>query len=248
MFVPVEFQNMRSRCPSELKKLLEKLSIPIPDWNGDEYRIYEKLDTELERKICDSMKSESIIEGYTSLLKLGGVDYDFSELDSELLDKIISNGDKILNAVREANKKYELWKAERGNGLPALERIEALDVKVFDLPFDDISFNLRTAKALLKRDKPEIGNVRAYISDCIIKLETKREIPFEDISELLRKVSMPLHDGKERTICLKIKKRIQPTDKKFSPEPPKPAFDVSEAEDALKILLQVNDITKKIAR
>jgi len=108
MFVPVEFQNMRSRCPSELKKLLEKLSIPIPDWNGDEYRIYEKLDTELERKICALMKSSSIIEGYTKLLKLGGIGYDFSELDSELLRKIIANGDKILRGLENLPKFVEV--------------------------------------------------------------------------------------------------------------------------------------------
>ena len=39
MFVAVEFQNMRSRCPSELENLLKKLSISKPDWSGDEYRI-----------------------------------------------------------------------------------------------------------------------------------------------------------------------------------------------------------------
>ena len=50
MFVAVEFQNMRSRCLSELKKLLENLSIPIPDWSGDEYRIYEKLDNDITKK------------------------------------------------------------------------------------------------------------------------------------------------------------------------------------------------------
>ena len=59
---------------------------------------------------------------------------------------------------------------------------------------------------------------------------------------------MPLHDGKERTICLKIKKRIQLTEKKIPSAPQEPPFTDSEAEDALKILLKVNDITKKIAR
>ncbi len=52
MFVAAEFQNMRSRCSSELEKLLEKPSISIPDWSGDEYRIYEKLDDDITKKNC----------------------------------------------------------------------------------------------------------------------------------------------------------------------------------------------------
>lgn len=247
MFVAAEFQSMRRLCPSELEKLLDELSISV-DRSDDEYRTYEKIDALITKKICDLMKSESIFDGYTNLLQLGDIPYDYSELDSELLDKIVSNGDKILAAVREANYEYDLWQTEWGNVSLAPERNEVLSVDAFDLPFDDISFNLRTAKALLKKDKPEIGNARAYISDCLSKLETKSEIPVEDICELLRKVAMPLHDGKERTICLKIKKRIQLTEKEIPPAPPKPAFTDSEAEDALKILLKVNDITKKIAR
>ena len=247
MFVAAEFQSMRRLCLPELEKLLRLLSISVPDWSSDEYRIYEKIDTELERKICALMKSSSIIEGYTKFLKLGGVDYDFSELDSELLDKIISNGDKILATVREGNDKYNAWQNEWGNVSRAPERNEVLSVDAFDLPLDEIIFNLKTAKAFLKRGS-QIGNAHAYISDCLSKLEPKSEIPVEDICELLRKIAMPLHDGKERTICLKIKKRIQLTEKKIPSAPQEPPFTDSEAEDALKILLKVNDITKKIAR
>ena len=108
MFVAVEFQNMRSRCPSELEKLLEKLSIRIPDWSGDEYRIYEKLDNDITKKICALMKSSSVIEGYTNLLKLGGVTYDYSETDNELLRKVIANGDKILRGLENLPKFVEV--------------------------------------------------------------------------------------------------------------------------------------------
>ena len=108
MFVAVEFQNMRSRCPSELETLLKKLSVPKPDWSGDEYRTYEQLDNDITRKICAAMKSSSVIEGYTNLLKLGGVSYDYSETDNELLDKIISNGDKILRGLENLPKFVEV--------------------------------------------------------------------------------------------------------------------------------------------
>ena len=57
MFVAAEFQSIRRLCLPALEKLLEKLSIPIPDWNGDEYRIYEKLDESITENICALMKS-----------------------------------------------------------------------------------------------------------------------------------------------------------------------------------------------
>lgn len=108
MFVAVEFQNMRSRCPSELETLLKKLSLSMPDWSGDEYRIYEKLDNDITKKICALMKSSSVIEGYTNLLKLGGVFYDYSETDNELLRKIVANGDKILRGLENLPKFIEV--------------------------------------------------------------------------------------------------------------------------------------------
>lgn len=245
MFVPAEFQSMRRLCPSELEKLLDELSIRF-DWSGDEYRTYEKLDALITKKICERMKSESIFDGYTKLLKLGGVDYNFSELDSELLEKIVSNDDKILAAVHKANDKYKAWQNEWGNVSRAPERNEVLSVDAFDLPLDEIIFNLKTAKSLLKKDH-QIGNARAYISDCLSKLEKKSEIPVEDISELLRN-PMPLHDGKERTICLKIKKSVQFIKKEIPTEPTEPTFTDIEVEAALKILRKVDYITKKIAR
>ena len=108
MFVAAEFQSMRRICLTELEKLLKIFSIQVPDWSGDEYRIYEKLDTELERKTCALMKSSSIIEGYTNLLKLGGIGYDFSELDSELLRKIVANKEKILRGLENLPKFIEV--------------------------------------------------------------------------------------------------------------------------------------------
>ncbi|MBR4903861.1 MAG: DUF308 domain-containing protein [Selenomonadaceae bacterium] len=108
MFVAVEFQNMRSRCPSELETLLKKLSISKPDWSGDEYRIYEQLDNDITKKICAAMKSSSVIEGYTNILKLGGIAYDYSETDNELLRKIVANGDKILRGLENFPKFVEV--------------------------------------------------------------------------------------------------------------------------------------------
>ena len=251
MFVASEFQSIRRLCLSDLEKLLEKLSIAKPDWSGDEYRIYEQLDDDITKKICAAMKSSSIIEGYTNFLKLGNVAYDYSETDNELLDKIILNGDKILDTVRKANDEYELWQAEWGNVTP--ERNEVLNIDAFDVKSFDKDKLISKFDKIKKSYNKYLLSAREAVDKCIDEVENlygvfelKSEISFEDISELLRKLSMPLHDGKERTICLKIKKRIELTEKKFPPAPPEPSFTVNEVEDALKVLIQVNEIIKKI--
>ena len=254
MFVAAEFQAMRRLCLEDLEALLEKFSIPIPvDWNGDEYHIYEDLDAELTREICGLMHSSSIIEGYTNLLKLGGISYDYSETDNELLDKIILNGDKILAAVRVANVEYDSWQATWGNVSPLPERSEVLNVEAFDLkPFDAYKLISKFDKIKTSYNKL-LPSAREAVDRCIAEAENlrgvfelKNEIPFEDIPELLRKLSMSLRDGKERTICLRIKKNVQFQVKNIPPAPQEPSFTVREVEDALKILIQVNEIIKKI--
>ena len=256
MFVAAEFQSMRRLCLSDLEKLLEKLLIPIPDWNGDEYRIYEQLDNDITRSICALMESSSIIEGYTNLLKLGGIPYDYSETDNELLDKIILNGNKILDAVRAANDEYDLWQAEWGNVLPEPELVEKLNVTAVNAePFNpgDFVFNLKTAKALAKRDSPK-SNAVHYLSDCLTKAEsfnnllkfTGSRVRIEDVNDFVQKIYSKLRDGEEHTICLTIKKKVERRKKEIPLAPSKPPFNVRDVEDALKILIQVNEIIKKI--
>lgn len=104
MFVAAEFQSIRNSCLAELEMLLKKLSVPTPDWSGNEYRIYERLDDDITKKICALMKSSSIIEGYTKLLKFGGIPYDYSETDNELLRKIVANKEKIRHGAKQANQ------------------------------------------------------------------------------------------------------------------------------------------------
>ncbi|MBR4903860.1 MAG: hypothetical protein IKZ53_04250 [Selenomonadaceae bacterium] len=256
MFVAAEFQSIRRLCLSDLEKLLEKLSITIPDWSGNEYRIYEQLDDDITKKICAAVKSSSVIEGYTNLLKLGGIAYDYSETDNELLDKIILNGDKILDAVRIANDDYDLWHAKWSDISPELEVIEKLDLTAVNAEYfnpGDFVFNLKTAKALAKRDSPK-SNAVHYLSDCLAKAEsfnnllkfTGSRVRVEDVNDFVQRISAKLHEGEEHTICLTIKKSVERHKKEIPPAPPKPSFTVREVEDALKILIQVNEIIKKI--
>ena len=107
MFTAATFQLIRNNCQTEFDTLLKKLSIKV-DWEGDEFRVYDRLDEELTKKICGLMKSSTIIDGYMSLLDLGGVAYDYSETDNELLRKIIANGNKILRGLENLPKFVEV--------------------------------------------------------------------------------------------------------------------------------------------
>ena len=96
MFTAAEFRLIRENCPAQLNALLKNLNIPIPDWqSGDEFALYEKLDDAIVKQICRRLKSESVIEGYTNLMTLGGLHFDYSETDNELLTTILQNQETI---------------------------------------------------------------------------------------------------------------------------------------------------------
>ena len=104
MFFAAEMKLIREICLNEYESLLNLLGIPKPNWIGDEYRIYEQLDAQLTNRICSLMKSESIIDGYIKLLKLGGISFDYSEVDLELLRKILANQTQILNGLEHSKE------------------------------------------------------------------------------------------------------------------------------------------------
>lgn len=107
MFTTATLQLMKKHCQTEFDSLLKKLSIKV-DWSGDEFRVYDRLDADLTKKICGLMKSPTILDGYMSLLDLGGVAYDYSETDNKLLRKIVANGDKILRGLENLPKFVEV--------------------------------------------------------------------------------------------------------------------------------------------
>ena len=103
MFTAAEFRLIKSNCLPEMDRLLGQLSIPAANWqSNDEYRLYDELDNKITDKICALMKSSSILDGYCNLLKMGNIQYDFSETDTELLNKIIANKDKIIRGAEQS--------------------------------------------------------------------------------------------------------------------------------------------------
>ena len=102
MFTAAEFRLIRERCLADFQNLLATLKISEPNWNsGAEFQIYENLDNEIVARICRLMKSESIIDGYTKLLTLGSIDFNFSETDNELLAKILKNSAAVIRGATQ---------------------------------------------------------------------------------------------------------------------------------------------------
>ena len=100
MYTATEFRTIRKKCMQNFESLLEKLKIPMPDFeSGDEYGIYEDLDRKITSGLCAAMKSTSIIEGYTNMLNYGHIRYSFDESDNALLDKVVLNREKIMPRI-----------------------------------------------------------------------------------------------------------------------------------------------------
>lgn len=95
MFTAAEYRLIREHCPEKLDALLENLNIPKPDWESDDeisrFSSYEELDDKIIQTLCEKMKSGTIIDGYTELMKLGNLPFDYSETDNELLSKLVQN-------------------------------------------------------------------------------------------------------------------------------------------------------------
>lgn len=109
MFSEAEMQLIRANCLHEFEELLKRLSIPTPAWNAkDEFKIYDDVDADLTDRICKLMKSETPYDGYTNLLKLGSVPYDYSEAYNQLLGMVVANKDRILRGLERMPKYVEV--------------------------------------------------------------------------------------------------------------------------------------------
>ena len=251
MFTAAEIQLIRAHCPSDFESLLRELSVSV-DWSGDEYRIAEKVDDDITKKISALMKSSSIIAGYKSLLKIGGIVYDYGETDNELLAKVVANSEKILEVIRESHNELNAWQNNFGNISPEPERVETLSMEVSDAkPFDNgyLLTKVKSGKNFSKDDK-----VRTILNGCVGIVESLNNLfsagvtsqKFSDVDDFVKTIIEPLRAGDSITLRLKISKNIESLPKKIPPKPDAPKFDVHEAEKILGILERVNEIVKQI--
>ena len=178
MFIPAQVGDMRKRCLKDFEELVRELSISV-DWsNDDEDRASKKFDEELEQKLSARLKSKSVTSGYTSLLKLGDLPYSYDELDSVLLDRIVTNKDKIIEAVRNQNVQSNSWQDKYGsNTSPGKERVETLNIEATNIKrFDmrELIYSFENVKRWLKQNSkqsttaglgPIVKSIRPWIKE-----------------------------------------------------------------------------------
>ena len=99
MYTTPELRIIRRECPDDLRALLDNLSIPMPDFSSDEMKIYEQLDKAITKSVCFEMKSLTLVTGYLKVLKMIRLDDKGTELNDEIIARIIENEDKLLAAA-----------------------------------------------------------------------------------------------------------------------------------------------------
>ena len=104
MFTAAEFRLIKSKQKKDLENLLIKLDLHemsikwsniANDNSKNEFQFYAELDNKIIENICDNLKSESVIDGYIKLLKIGNITFNYGETDNEILNKIVVNKQKI---------------------------------------------------------------------------------------------------------------------------------------------------------
>lgn len=254
MFTADEFQLIRSHCLPDLEKFLKQISVPIPNWNsGDEFRIYDKVGGEITNKMCRLLKSNSVVEGYTKLLKLGNISYDFSETDNELLEKIISNKEKIfqcgmneknLQPIQKPIDNFEIKisHAEKFSVTDLLEKISRLEILLensherLKVKTNQIRSETREYPKNFRAMKNEITELRDYVKNLEL-VEVKKfstTVPLENLTGTIQEYS---------SAFVEVKKFFQPV---RQPEPPKIIFTEIELKEIFEVLEQVNKINKFI--
>ena len=255
MFSAAEMQLIRSHHKADYESLLSELSIePIPDWNdGDELRVYDDIDNKLTKALCGLMKSSTLYDGYTELLKLGGVPYNYSETYNQMLGMVVANREKILSALQKQIDDYHK---------PEPEPVERVEIEVTELkPFDKqkltstLEMVIESLKSLpkffSKKTDRSPGDYYVAIQNTEITVNTTKKMNnlfelsddkryFYSVDDFLNAYS----NSGTCTVQLKITKTVERREEKNSTTAPK--FDVKEMEHVLDILERVDDLVKKI--
>ena len=276
MFTSADFSLIRRKCLPNLENLLNLMEIPIPNWSSnDEFKLYAKLDDDITKKLCQLMKSLSIVDGYSYLLKLGNIEYDFTDTNKDLLNKIVNNASKIIYGCRSSvnvqpiqHTQYE--KVEQVNvefsqaRKPDISKLYQVLTKAKEAANYLDSFRMTSPRFQASKDfaKNVLKSLNALFSYKSTPTEfDSREINVNKLVEItgekenynldgfieeIKYISKNLPVGDNINIHINISKDMV-NQKKIIFEPPrKPLLDAQEVEHILKILEQVNNIKKSI--
>ena len=237
MFTAAEYRLIREDCPKKLDSLLENLKIEKPTWNeGEEFEIYAKLDDEIISKLCEKMDSESIIDGYTKLMKLGNLHFDYSETDNELLATILNKREKIQECLQEK--------------IDAYKKISALPPEVEPREFDYSKVKIEFSRADF-----EIG---IPMPEKKLTLKERKILSFpQDLATQIKNLICDYLREKEPhnvieaiEVSVKTKNGIYSVKSSSRPKniarPESPPFTPDKLSDVVKSLNLVEDIIKSI--
>ena len=237
MFTAAEFRLIREDCPEKLDSLLENLGIKKPVWNkDDEFKIYADLDDEIINKLCEKMNSDSIIDGYTKLMTLGDLHFDYSETDNELLATILKEHEQIQERLKE-------------------KIIESKKISALPPAVEPVEFNYSDVEIDFSRADFEIG-IPSHKKKLVLSNRTKLSFP-PDLATQIKNLVCDYLRIKENysvveavEVSVKTKNGIYP--EKSSPRqkntarPEPPPFTPDKLSDIVKSLNLVEDIIKAI--
>ena len=279
MFTAAEFRLIKSKQKKDLENLLIKLDLHemsikwsniANDNSKNEFQFYAELDNKIIENICDNLKSESVIDGYIKLLKIGNITFNYGETDNEILNKIVVNKQKIIDGN---NRIIEESKVQPPSTQPEIKQ------KKFD-ESEDIEFQFLNARTMtdVLYDKfcPEGGPLNAILKNKISysKKQVKNILSFDDkgkifiinedepriyrlsedgISRYISEKLKEKQEGESVLICIKAKKRL-PTNTiesdqiETTPISTKinPPFSEKELYNIFEILELINRIVKNI--
>ena len=89
MFTLSDFKIARQKSPETLEDLLKHLQIDPKDLDD------EALDDLIDKKICERMKSNSILSGCVNLLDRGEIEFEVIDTIQTLIRKILENREEI---------------------------------------------------------------------------------------------------------------------------------------------------------
>lgn len=241
MFTAAEFRLIREKCPEKLESLLDNLSIEKPNWNGDnEFESYAALDDKIVDSLCTKLKSESIIDGYTKLMTLGGLPFDYSETDNELLAAILTEQEKIQSNLTDKISTYE--PVEPVEPTPEIEQYDYSNV---NMEFSRADFELGTQitgrkftlsnRKILRLPKDLQTQIKNLICEHLCKEEPDNVVEAIEISVKTKRDVPAEYYPRKNLAQSSIKPKSDP-----------PPFTSNELSDALTTLNLVEDIIKAI--
>ena len=282
MFTSTELRNLKSKYKEDLVELLNKLDLTdisatltsvIEEDGKDEFQSYDdyyELDSKITLKVCDNLKSDSIIDGYTKLLKIGKVTFNYDETDNELLNKIIENKQRIIDGnvdILEQAKLQALMPQSQVEqksidkseeifmSLSLLNKYSHFSLKKKFNDFYDFIRPILDKFKISKKVEDSIKNLRFTIDlsdNFLIKGERIKIDSINDIEEIIKEQLSRKNYGEPVSICIEARKlpqtiKTEPEPVKPTPPPVKePPFTQEELEKVFDLLETINKIVKTI--